>query len=122
MSASILDSTKKILGLEADYTAFDLDILTHINSVFADLQQLGIGPIEGFAIEDAAAEWDDFLEGNLLMNSVKTYMYLRVRLLFDPPTTSFHISSLKEQQQALEWRLNVQREGVSWTDPDPEAA
>ena len=120
MSDSILDSTKKILGLEATYTAFDLDILTHINSVFSDLQQLGIGPIEGFAIEDAAAEWDDFLEGNLLMNSVKTYMYLRVRLLFDPPTTSYLISSLKEQQQALEWRLNVIREGVSWTDPDPD--
>jgi hypothetical protein len=122
MSASILDSTKKILGLEADYTAFDLDILTHINSVFSDLQQLGIGPVEGFAIEDASAEWDDFLEGNVLMNSVKTYMYLRVRLLFDPPTASFHISSLKEQQTALEWRLNVQREGASWTDPDPEVA
>jgi len=120
VSDSILDSTKKILGLEATYTAFDLDILTHINSVFSDLQQLGIGPIEGFAIEDAAAEWDDFLEGNLLMNSVKTYMYLRVRLLFDPPTTSYLISSLKEQQQALEWRLNVIREGVSWTDPDPD--
>ena len=122
MSASILDSTKKILGLEADYTAFDLDILTHINTVFSDLQQLGIGPIEGFAIEDAEAEWDDFLAGDVTMNSVKTYMYLRVRLLFDPPTTSFHIASLKEQQQALEWRLNVIREGVSWTDPDPEAA
>jgi hypothetical protein len=122
VSASILDSTKKILGLEADYTAFDLDILTHINTVFSDLQQLGIGPIEGFAIEDAEAEWDDFLAGDVTMNSVKTYMYLRVRLLFDPPTTSFHIASLKEQQQALEWRLNVIREGVSWTDPDPEAA
>ena len=120
MSDSILDSTKKILGLEATYTAFDLDILTHINTVFSDLQQLGIGPIEGFAIEDAAAEWDDFLAGDLTMNSVKTYMYLRVRLLFDPPTTSYLIASLKEQQQALEWRLNVIREGVSWTDPDPD--
>jgi hypothetical protein len=120
VTTSILDSTKKILGLESDYTAFDLDIITHINSVFSDLQQLGIGPEEGFAIEDASNVWNEFLVGNLLMNSVKTYVYLRVRLLFDPPTTSYLISSLKEQLQALEWRLNVQREGVLWTDPEPE--
>lgn len=120
MSASILDSTKKILGLEADYTAFDLDIITHINTVFSDLQLLGVGPVEGFAIEDAEAEWDDFLDSDFKMNSVKTYVYLRVRLLFDPPTTSYLINSLQDQLRALEWRLNVQREGVSWIDPDPD--
>jgi hypothetical protein len=120
MSTSILTSTKKILGLEVDYTVFDLDIITHINSVFADLQQLGIGPAVGFAIFDATATWESYLAGDLTMNSVKTYMYLRVRLLFDPPTTGYLITSMNEQIQKLEWRLNVQREGVSWTDPDPE--
>jgi hypothetical protein len=116
--SSILDSTKKNLGIEADYTAFDVDILTHINTVFADLNQLGIGPDEGFAIEDAAPVWDDYLAGDANLNQVKTYMYLRVRLLFDPPATSYLINSLKEQQQALEWRLNVKREGEEWTDPE----
>lgn len=120
MTDSILDSTKKILGLDPEYTAFDLDIITHINAVFSDLQQLGVGPEEGFAIEDASSNWNEFLVGNLMLNSVKTYIYLRVRLLFDPPITSYLISSLKEQLQALEWRLNVQREGVLWTDPDPD--
>lgn len=117
-TSSILDSTKKILGLEADYTAFDVDVITHINSVFADLQQLGIGPLAGFAIDDSAPTWADYLGTDLTLNSVKTYMYLRVRLLFDPPTTSYLISSMNEQIQKLEWRLNVQREGVAWTDPN----
>lgn len=110
MSDSILTNTKKVLGIEADYAAFDTDIVMHINSVFSTLNQLGIGPVDGFAIEDAEATWDSFLETDLRLNAVKTYMYLRVRLLFDPPSTSYHITSLKEQIQELEWRLNVQRE------------
>lgn len=114
---SILDSTKKILGIDKDDTAFDVDILMHINSVFSTLSQLGIGPVTGFAIEDASTTWDEFLSGDLHLNSVKTYIYLRVRLLFDPPTTSFTIDAMKQQLQELEWRLNVQREGVSWTSP-----
>lgn len=117
MTDSILDTTKKILGLESDYTAFDLDIITHINTVFADLNQLGIGPEAGFEIEDSDAEWVDFLQGNPVQNQVKTYVYLRVRLLFDPPTTSYLIDALTAQLRALEWRLSVQREGVSWTAP-----
>ena len=117
MSDSILTSTKKILGIDESYTAFDLDVITHINSVFTILQQLGIGPSDGFMIEDAEPTWDTFLAGDPLLNSVKTYVYLRVRLLFDPPTTSFLISAMKEQAQELEWRLNVKREGESWTNP-----
>ena len=119
MSDSILDNTKKILGLEASYTAFDIDVIMHINSVFAILNQLGIGPENGFAIEDADATWDSFLGDDLRLNAVKTYVYLRVRMLFDPPTTSYLMTSMKEQIQELEWRLNVQREGLSWTDPNP---
>lgn len=119
MSDSILDSTKKILGIEPDYTAFDQDITMHINSVFATLNQLGIGPNNGFAIEDADSEWEDFLGDDPRLNSVKTYIYLRVRLLFDPPSTSFLLNSMKEQLQEIEWRLNVHREGESWMNPNP---
>ena len=119
MSDSILNTTKKILGIEADYTAFDEDIMIHINSVFATLNQMGIGPVDGFWIDDASATWDNFTMGDRKLNSVKTYVYLRVRLLFDPPTTSYLIGALKEQVQEFEWRLNVKREGESWTNPNP---
>jgi hypothetical protein len=119
MSDSILNTTKKILGIDPDYTAFDPDIMMHINSVFVTLNDLGIGPDEGFAIEDALATWQDFLGDDKRYNSVKTYVYLRVRFLFDPPATSFLIASMKEQVQELEWRLNVHREGESWTNPNP---
>lgn len=117
MSDSILNSTKKILGIDADYTAFDLDILTHINSVFSTLTQLGIGPVNGFMIEGPEETWAAFLGTDLNLNAVKTYVYLRVRLLFDPPTTSYMITSMKEQIQELEFRLNVHREFTTWIDP-----
>jgi hypothetical protein len=110
MTESILNSTKKILGISEDYTAFDLDILTHINSVFSTLHQLGVGPVNGFVIEDADAEWMDFLQFDTRLNAVKTYVYLRVRLLFDPPQTSYLIGAMKEQIQELEWRLNMVHE------------
>ncbi|SRR6266540_646183 len=119
MSDSILTSTKKILGIEASYTAFDLDIITHINSVFSTLTQLGVGPTVGFMIEDATPVWSDFLGSDIRLNAVKTYVYLRVRLLFDPPTTSYAIEAMQQQIKELEWRLNVQMEESIWTDPDP---
>lgn len=119
MIDSILTSIKKILGIDENYTIFDPDIIVHINSVFSTLNQLGIGPEAGFAIEDADPTWADFLDDDPRLNSVKTYVYLRVRLLFDPPTTSYLITALQEQARELEWRLNVQREGVSWVDPNP---
>lgn len=119
MEPSILKSVKKVLGLDADYTAFDLDILMHINSVFTILQQLGIGPDTGFAIEDDTATWDTFLGTDPKLNSVKSYIWLRVRLLFDPPQTSFLIQAMEKQIQELEWRLNVNREAVSWVNPLP---
>jgi hypothetical protein len=117
--SSILNDTKKILQLADDYTAFDLDVLTHINTAFTTLNQLGIGPAEGFMIEDASAQWEDFLGGDPRLNSVKTYLYLKVRLVFDPPATSFHIAALEKQIEELEWRLNVQREGDTWVPPEP---
>ena len=114
---SILNTVKKTLGIEATYTAFDVDIILHINSVFGTLNQLGIGPEAGFAIEDATATWVDFLVTDTRLNPVKTYIYLRVRLLFDPPTSSYHIDAMKEQIQELEWRLSTYREQTGWTDP-----
>lgn len=104
---SILDYTKKMLGLDADYDVFDLDIIIHINSTFAQLAQLGVGPDDGFEIEDSSTLWADFLGTNKLINSVKTYMYLKVRMFFDPPTTSFSQTAVQEQIKELEWRLNV---------------
>lgn len=121
VSDSILNSVKKVLGIDASYDAFDIDITMHINSALATLSQLGIGPTDGFAIVDASDTWDDFLldDGNRLkLNNAKTYVYLRLRLIFDPPATSYVLTSFKEQIQELEWRMNVTRETTGWVDPN----
>jgi len=117
--SSILTDTKKILGLPADYTAFDIDVILHINSVFSTLNQLGIGPVEGFEIQDDTADWADFLGTDKRLNSVKTYLYLRVRLVFDPPSTSFHLAAIEKQIDELGWRLNVIHEDDEWINPLP---
>lgn len=120
MENSILKSTKKVLNIAPDYEAFDLDILTYINAVFSTLHQLGVGPSTGFSIEDDTAVWEDFLTDSVQIQTVKTYIYLRVRLLFDPPTTSYHMNAAQEQIKELEWRLSVHRENIEWEDPMPE--
>jgi hypothetical protein len=117
---SILDSTKKVLGLDSSYTAFDQDVILHINSVFSTLKQLGVGPTAGFAIDDASTMWVDFIGDDLSLNFVRSYVYLKVRLLFDPPATSFHLEAVKQQILELEWRINVYREENDWVDPDPD--
>src|SRR5512140_2463681 len=109
MEQSILNSTKKILGLAEDYTVFDLDIITHINTAFSTLTQLGVGPSEGFMIEDDEAVWGAFIYDDLQFNAVKSYVFLRVKALFDPPTTSYLIAATEKQIQEFEWRLNVHR-------------
>jgi hypothetical protein len=120
MEQSILISTKKILGLPQDYTVFDLDVITHINTAFSTLTQLGVGPPEGFMIEDESEVWDDFINPpDHQYNSVKSYVFLKVRQLFDPPQTSYLITAMEQQIKELEWRLNVHREETGWTDPDP---
>lgn len=111
MEESILNSTKKILGLDADYEAFDLDVITHINAAFSLLNQLGVGPIQGFFIEDDSSTWDEFEVPANQLNLVKTYIFLKVRVLFDPPGTSFLLESANNQIKEYEWRLNVFREG-----------
>jgi hypothetical protein len=120
MEQSILKSTKKILGIAEDYTVFDLDIITHINSAFSTLTQLGVGPSEGFMISDDVAVWEDFIAEDFQYNSVKSYVFLKTKQLFDPPATSYLISAVAEQIQELEWRLNVHREETGWVDPDPD--
>lgn len=122
MEESILNGTKKILGLPEDYTAFDHDVITHINAAFGTLNQLGLGD-DGFMIEDDEVEWDDFLEGKqTILNVCKTYIYLRVRLLFDPPTTSYAVEAAQKQVDQLEWRLNSMREQTDYTPPVSEEA
>lgn len=108
MAASILDTTKKALGIDSEYDAFDSDIMMHINSVFFTLNQLGVGPVDGFNIDDDTTTWDSFIgTEDKNFSVVKSYMYLRVRLLFDPPSTSFAIEAMKKQVEELEWRLSV---------------
>ena len=118
MEQSILISTKKVLGIDKDYDVFDLDIITHINSAFSTLAQLGVGPAAGFMIEDDSEVWTDFIEDDLQYNSVKSYVFLKVRQLFDPPSTSYLISAVEKQIEELEWRLNVHREETEWVDPE----
>lgn len=107
METSILTSIKKILGVAEDYTEFDEDIITHINSVFLNLTQLGVGPEEGFMIEDDTSVWEDFINDSIQLQAVKTYMYLKVKLLFDPPLSSSVTESFTRMIAELEWRLNV---------------
>lgn len=118
MTESILDSTKHVLNLASDYTPFDQDIIMHINAVFSTINQLGVGPDEGFMISNKDALWSDFLEGDLRLNNIKTYMYLRVRMLFDPPTIGYLVQAMQDQIKELEWRINAQRESVAWTEPE----
>ena len=110
---SILTSIKKLLGIMSDYTNFDDDIIIHINTAFAMLNQLGVGPEGGFMIVDANSRWEDYTtEKNL--NMVKTYIYLKVRLLFDPPASTALIESINRTLSEIEWRIFL--EG----DPKPE--
>lgn len=104
---SILATIKSLLGIVEKYTPFDASIAMHINSVFLTLHEIGVGPDEGFAITGSTEEWSDYISDNpLLLNAVKTYVYLKVRLLFDPPTGA--LSDLaKEEIKELEWRINI---------------
>lgn len=104
---SILSSIKKLLGLTDEYNAFDNDLIIHINSVFSILNQLGVGPKEGFKIESSLQIWNEFTDNNLLIEDVKTYIYLKVRLIFDPPLNSAVLESMKQTIQELEFRLNI---------------
>ena len=113
---SILTSVKKMLGIAEEYTHFDDDLIMHINSVFSVLTQIGVGPSEGFRIEDESDTWKEFTSNKLALDSVKTYMYQKVRVIFDPPVSSAHLTALNESIKELEWRLQL----AAGTDTESE--
>ena len=110
MPESILTSIKKLLGITEEYAHFDADIIMHINTAFMILSQLGVGPQEGFSISDASAVWSDFLPDGSNLELVKSYMYLKVRLLFDPPQSSAVMDAINRSIGEFEFRLNVEAE------------
>lgn len=116
---SILNTIKKMLMVDPDYDAFDVAITVDINSVMLTLNQIGVGPSDGFFITDETQTWEDLLGSATNLEAVKTYIYLNVRLLFDPPSTQPLIDAMKNQASMLEWRLNLKQEGVPNVTSNP---
>lgn len=112
VNPSILTSIKKSLGIEEDYEQFDPDIIMYINSALMNLNQIGVGPEAGFMIEDKTATWEEYLEARTDLYAVQTYIYLKVRLIFDPPQMGYLVDAINKQIDELVWRLNVQAEGL----------
>ena len=110
MSTSILDTIKKMLGIDTAYTAFDVDIIVHINAAFSTLNQLAVGPTTPYFITDKTQTWNQFIGTAVGIESVKAYIWAKVKLAFDPPTTSFAIEALEKMCSEFEWRLNVKAE------------
>lgn len=110
---SILTSIKKLLGIAEEYDHFDRDIVTHINTVFMVLTQLGVGPNSGFSIKGNTETWSDYLGNSTDLEAVKTYVYLKVRLIFDPPISSAALDSINRSISEFEWRLNLQAESTT---------
>lgn len=110
MNESILTTVKKLLGVPENYEHFDTDIIIHINSVFMILNQLGVGPSDGFSISDKTSVWSDFVSDNKKFEAIKSYVYMKVRLLFDPPTNSSVMECMNRIINEMEWRLNSEAE------------
>lgn len=127
-SDSILATIKKMLGLDDNYEAFNTDVIVFINAAMMTLQQIGVGPVEGFTVTDLTQTWSDFLPEGKMMEAVKTYIYLSVKMTFDPPANSFVMDAMKSQKEELEWRLREQAEFYPgdgstkgyWEARDPE--
>lgn len=113
LSDSILISVKKVLGISEEYNHFDADIIMHINTAFMVLNQIGVGSIYGFTIESSEEVWSDLTENIEILSAIKTYVYLYVRSIFDPPSSSFVLTSMKEQMEELKWRILVMAEEVN---------
>lgn len=107
---SILTSIKKLLGIPEEYEQFDADIIMHINSVFSILTQLGVGPPNGFSIKDKTYTWDEFIPNLQGLELIKSYIHLKVKLLFDPPLSSAVIEAMTRMSSELEWRIGVAAE------------
>ena len=103
---SILTSIKKMLGIIEEDESFDIDIIIHINTAFSTLTQLGVGPKEGFAIRDKTTLWTEFVD-DIRLENIRSYIYLKVRQVFDPPTNSAVLDAISRQISELEWRMNV---------------
>lgn len=108
MEESILLTIKKMIGPSIDYPAFETDLIVHINTALMVLNQLGIGPVEGFSITGEDETWSDLIGEAKNLDAVKTYIYLKVKMAFDPPTTGATTDAFKEMIKEYEWRLNVQ--------------
>ena len=104
---SILTSIKKLLGITEDETHFDQDIIMHINSVFSILTQMGVGPVDGFVIIDSNSVWNDFIKDDTRLELIKSYVHMKVRLMFDPPVSSTILQSINSLISELEWRISV---------------
>jgi len=113
MEQSILKTIRRLLGPNATYDHFDHDLITHINSEFNILDQLGIGPEDGFFITDDTATWDEYLQDQKTLKAVQQYIYLKVRKVFDPPANSFLVDAIDKEIKELEWRLEVMASGNS---------
>lgn len=111
MEENILNSIKKLLGIPEDYTAFDQDIMIHINSVFMILSELGVGPSNGYSLKDGTEKWGDFISDDENLEGIKTYVYMKVKTIFDPPLNSAVLASMKELINEFEWRINNEAEG-----------
>ena len=110
---SILTSTKIAMGVIPEYDSFDNQILMLINSAFSTLSQVGVGPDDGFSIDDDSTTWNEYLDGKRILNMVIQYVHIYVRLSFDPPQNSFAVQSMKDQLNELIWRINVQAEKMN---------
>lgn len=104
---SILNSIKKMLGVDAEYTVFDQELILHINSAFMILNQLGVGPEEGYRIADASNVWSEYTEDESMVGAIADYIYMRTRLSWDAPQNSATISMYNDKIREFEWRLNV---------------
>ena len=112
---SILTSIKDLLGITEECEQFDRQIITHINTVFRFLKRMGVGPSTGISIEDSEAIWDDFFDDDTDENleDVKTYIYLKVKMIFDPPTSSALMEAMRENIKELEWTLNFEADAMA---------
>lgn len=119
LETSILKTVRDVSGLNKEDDTFDLELITYVNGAFSNLQQMGIGPADGFSIEDDTASWTDFVSEDALIKNLRTYICLSVKLLFDPPTTSFVLNMFKEQIDEQAWRLNLMEQTAPPAEPVP---
>lgn len=113
MDDSILQSTKKYLGIDIACDSFDMDVMLHINSAFAVLYQIGVDSAKNARVEDASVTWVDiFANDEELLRLIKDYVFLRVRVIFDPPTSSFVLEAINKQIAEFEWRIKIEAEGT----------